>query len=215
MNGLPLNHIALGRMIGDIVDDLGGPRFIWQLGVLALLLGVAWLAARPIARRLHARHAGDSFALRFAWASLERAVFPLLGWLLVLAARYALTGVMPISVFRLAVVPLFGLAMLYFVFYVLRRVLSANGDLHGMLVLVERVLTTLMWIGMVLYVVGVLSDVVSYLEGIQFSVGGKQKVNLAAMLMAVVWILLTVLVLCGSARGSTAASPVPPRSTPT
>lgn len=194
MNGLPLNHIALGRMIGDIVDDLGGPHFIWQLGVLALLLGVAWLAARPIARRLHARHVNDSFALRFAWASLERAVFPLLGWLLVLAARYALASAMPISVFRLAAVPLFGLAMLYFVFYVLRRVLSANGDLRGMLVLVERVLTTLMWIGTALYVLGVLSDVVDYLEGIQFAVGGKQKVNLAAMLMAVVWILLTVLV---------------------
>lgn len=194
MNGLPLNHIALGRMIGDIVNDLGGPRFIWQLGVLVLLLGVAWLAARPIVRRLHARHVNDSFALRFAWASLERAVFPLLGWVLVLAARYALATIMPVSVYRLAAVPLFGLAMLYLVFYVLRRVLSANGDLHGMLMLVERVLTTLMWIGMVLYVLGVLDDAVSYLESIQFSVGGKQKVNLAAMLMAVVWILLTVLV---------------------
>ncbi|WP_426394554.1 mechanosensitive ion channel family protein [Ralstonia sp. R-29] len=196
MDGLPLNlnHIALGHMIGDIVADLGGPRFIWQLGVLVLLLGVAWLLAGPIARRLHARHVNDTFALRFAWSSLERAMFPLIGWLLVLGARYALVGTMPISVFRLAAVPLFGLAMLYLAFYVLRRVLSANGELHGMLVLVERVLTTLMWIGMVLYVLGVLGDVVDYLDGIRFAVGGKQKISLAAMLMGVVWILLTVLV---------------------
>ncbi len=191
---LNLNHVSLGHMIGDIVSDLGGPRFIWQLGVLVLLLGAAWVLARPIARRLHARHVNDTFALRFAWSSLERAMFPLIGWLLVLGARYALVGTMPISVFRLAAVPLFGLAMLYLVFYVLRRVLSANGELHGMLVLVERVLTTLMWVGMVLYVVGVLGDVVDYLDGIRFAVGGKQKVSLAAMLMGVVWILLTVLV---------------------
>jgi len=196
MNGLPLNlsHIALGHMIDDIVSDLGGPRFIWQLGVLVLVLAAAWLVARPISRRLHTRHMNDTFALRFAWSSLERAMFPLIGWLLVLGARYALIGTMPISVFRLAAVPLFGLAILYLGFYVLRRVLSTNGELHGMLVLAERVLTTLMWIGMVLYVLGVLGDVVDYLDGVRFALGGKQKVSLAAMLMGVVWILVTVLV---------------------
>ncbi|WP_413707884.1 mechanosensitive ion channel family protein [Ralstonia sp. Ralssp110] len=196
MNGLPLNlnHIALGHMIDDIVSDLGGPRFIWQLGVLVLVLVAAWLVARPISRRLHTAHVNDTFALRFAWSSLERAVFPLIGWLLVVGARYALIGTMPISVFRLAAVPLFGLAILYLGFYVLRRVLSGNGELHGMLVVAERVLTTLMWMGMVLYVLGVLGDVVDYLDGIRFALGGKQKVSLAAMLMGVVWILVTVLV---------------------
>ncbi|CAJ0694794.1 mechanosensitive ion channel family protein [Ralstonia holmesii] len=196
MNGLPLNlnHFALGHMIDDIVSDLGGPRFIWQLGVLVLVLVAAWLIARPIARRLHTAHVNDTFALRFAWSSLERAMFPLIGWLLVVGARYALIGTMPISVFRLAAVPLFGLTILYLGFYVLRRVLSANGELHGMLVVAERVLTTLMWIGMVLYVLGVLGDVVDYLDGIRFALGGKQKVSLAAMLMGVVWILVTVLV---------------------
>ncbi|CAJ0797181.1 hypothetical protein LMG19083_02975 [Ralstonia psammae] len=196
MNGLPLNlnHIALGHMIDDIVSDLGGPRFIWQLGVLVLLLVAAWLIARPISRRLHTAHVNDTFALRFAWSSLERTMFPLIGWLLVVGARYALVGTMPISVFRLAAVPLFGLAILYLGFYVLRRVLSANGELHGMLVVAERVLTTLMWIGMVLYVLGVLGDVVDYLDSIRFALGGKQKVSLAAMLMGVVWILVTVLV---------------------
>jgi len=196
MNGLPLNlnHIALGHMIDDIVSDLGGPRFIWQLGVLVLVLVAAWLVARPISRRLHTAHVNDTFALRFAWSSLERAVFPLIGWLLVVGARYALIGTMPISVFRLAAVPLFGLAILYLGFYVLRRVLSGNGELHGMLVVAERVLTTLMWVGMVLYVLGVLGDVVDYLDGIRFALGGKQKVSLAAMLMGVVWILVTVLV---------------------
>ena len=196
MNGLPLNlnHIALGHMIYDIVFDLGGPRFIWQLGVLLLVLAAAWLIARPISRRLHTAHVNDTLALRFAWSSLERAMFPLIGWLLVVGARYALIGTMPISVFRLAAVPLFGLAILYLGFYVLRRVLSANGELHGMLVVAERVLTTLMWMGMVLYVLGVLGDVVDYLDGIRFALGGKQKVSLAAMLMGVVWILVTVLV---------------------
>ncbi len=45
-----------------------------------------------------------------------------------------------ISVLRLALVPLFGITSLYVGFYILRRVLSGNGQLHGMLVLVEKVL---------------------------------------------------------------------------
>ena len=68
MNGLPLNlnHIALGHMIDDIVRDLGGPRFIWQLGVLILVLGAAWLLAR-LARHLPLAPAAALRLTRFCW----------------------------------------------------------------------------------------------------------------------------------------------------
>jgi small-conductance mechanosensitive channel len=120
-------------------------------------------------------------------------MFPLIGWLLVLAARFALAPFLSISVLRLALVPLFGITSLYVGFYILRRVLSGNGQLHGMLVLVEKVLTTVVWLGMALYVLGVLSDVMAWMHAVRFSIGGKHDVSLASTLMAVVWILLTVL----------------------
>ena len=101
---------------------------------------------------------------------------------------------MSVSVLRLALVPLFGITFLYIAFYILRRVLSGEGQLHGLLMLVEKVLTTLVWASMLLYVLGVLWDVVGWMETVRFSVGGKQQVNLADTLMAVVWILLTVLI---------------------
>ena len=41
---------------------------------------------------------------------------------------------------------------------------------------------------------GLLSDVVNWMESVRFSLGGKQKINLADTLVAAVWILLTVLV---------------------
>lgn len=196
MNGLSLNlnHIALGHMIDDIIRDLGGPRFIWQLGVPMLMPGAAWLLARSISRRLHSAHVNGTFALRFAWFNLERTMFPLIDWLLVVGAHYALVGTMPINVFQLATVPLFGLMILYLGFYVLRRVLSANDELHGMLVLAECVLTTLIWVGIVLYVLGVFGDVVDCLDDTHLALGDKQRVSLATMLMGMVWILVTVLV---------------------
>lgn len=143
--------------------------------------------------RLEARYESSSFSLRLAAVSLERAMFPLIGWLLVLTARFALAPFLSISVLRLALVPLFGISSLYVGFYILRRVLSGNGQLHGMLVLVEKVLTTVVWLGMALYVLGVLSDVMAWMHAVRFSIGGKHDVSLASTLMGVVWILLTVL----------------------
>lgn len=188
-----MEHFVFGKMLEDLVRDAGGPGFFWQLGVLAICLLVAWPLARHVAKRLETRYASRSFSLRLAAVSLERAMYPLIGWLLVLMARYALAPFLPISVLRLALVPLFGISSLYMAFYILRRVLSGNGQLHGMLVLVEKVLTTVVWIGMALYVLGVLSDVVAWMHSVRFSIGGKQDVSLASTLMGVVWILLTVL----------------------
>ncbi|MGO4808900.1 mechanosensitive ion channel family protein [Cupriavidus sp. 2MCAB6] len=194
LNELNASHPAFGKMLNDLIRDAGGPGFIWQLVVLAACLALAWPLARLVVKRVEAGYAGSSFALRFAAASLERAMFPLFGWLLVMGARYGLELVMSTSVLRLALVPLFGITFLYFAFYILRRVLSGSGQLHGMLLLVEKVLTTLVWVAMALYVLGLLSDVVNWMESVRFSLGGKQKINLADTLVAAVWILLTVLV---------------------
>lgn len=194
LNELHVEHPAFGKMLDDLIRDAGGPGFIWQLAVLATCLAVAWPLARLVIKRLEARYAGSSFALRFAAASLERAMFPLFGWLLVMGARFGLEPMMSISVLRLALVPLSGITFLYFAFYILRRVMPSNGQLKGMLLLVEKVLTTLVWAAMALYVLGLLWDVMHWMDSIRFSLGGKQKISLADTLVAAVWILVTVLV---------------------
>lgn len=191
---LTRSHSVMGKMLEDLIHDAGGQGFFWQIGILAGCLLVAWPLARLVVKRLEARHETSSFALRLAAVSLERAMFPLFAWLLVLVARFALAPFASISVLRLALVPLFGITSLYIAFYVLRRVLSASGQLHGMLVLVEKVLTTLVWVGMALYVVGLLPDVIHWMESVRFPVGGKHPISIADALMGVVWILLTVLV---------------------
>jgi hypothetical protein len=110
------------------------------------VLAICLLIACAVAARGQAAGGSPpvgSFSLRMAAVSLERAVFPLISWLLVLVARFSLESLIPISVLRLALVPLFGITSLYVTFYILRRVISGHGQLHGMLVLVEKVLTTL------------------------------------------------------------------------
>lgn len=193
MDATDATNLIFGQMVRDLLTDFKGPGFIWQLVVLAACLLVAWGLSRPVAGRLRTAFESRGFALRFAMASLQKSIFPLLGGLLVLAARFGLEWVMPVSVLRLALVPLFGIAFLYGVFYVLRRVLSANGKLSHMLGFLEKVVTTLVWVGMILYVFGVLNEVVAWMQAVQFSIGAS-KVNLASMLAGFVWILVTVLV---------------------
>ena len=77
-----------GKMLDDLVRDAGGPGFFWQLLVLAGCLAMAWPLGRYVVRRLEARYASSSFSLRFAAASLERAMFPLAGWVLVMIAGF-------------------------------------------------------------------------------------------------------------------------------
>jgi small-conductance mechanosensitive channel len=193
MDTADATQVMFGQLVQDLLTEFRGPGFTWQIVALAGCLIVAWLVARPVAARL--KHAFESrgYALRFAMLSLQKSIFPLLGGALVLVARYALEWVMPVSVLRLVLVPLFGIAFLYGVFYVLRRVLAANGKLSPLLGFLEKVVTSLVWIGMILYVFGMLNEVVDWLQLVQFPIG-TSKVSLASMLAGFVWILVTVLV---------------------
>lgn len=194
MNAGSASDAIFGDMLRDLLTDFRGDGFVWQIAVLAGCLLVAWGVSRILKQRLHDAFEDRAFALRFAAASLEKAVFPLLGGLLVMAARFGLAWAMPVSVLRLAMVPLLGIAFLYGVFYVLRRVLSSNGKLERLLGILELVVTTLVWIGMLLYVLGMLNEVVAWLEATRFSVGSSGKVSLASIIAGFVWILVTVLV---------------------
>ncbi len=115
------------HMFGDLARDFGQPVMLWQVGVLLAALGIAWLLARAVRRTLDARRETRYQTLRFGAESLNRAWFPLLGALLVWLAR-AITGqFMHTALLNLALVPLFGIALIYIVFFFARRVFSRGG----------------------------------------------------------------------------------------
>lgn len=190
-----MNVQLLGVMISDVIDDFSRPASAWQLATLIACLVIAWGLSKFFIHRLSQRQDDSSLASRYARTSLRRAFFPLLGWLLVLFAKWVLTGYQSTKVLQLALVPLFGLTVLYVTFFMARRVLGVGSKAVSAVKFVEKILATLVWVGMLLYVLGMFEDFVTWLDSnILFTINKKNKVSLLMIVSAAAWIVCTMVV---------------------
>ena len=160
---------------------------LWQLGAVLIAFAIAWMvnrAARP--ERIEA-----SGVWKFGVGGLKRILAPVVALVLVMIARALLQRYTRVSVDVLnLLVPLLGsLALVRVFFYVLRSVFAPG----GVLATFERALGAVVWAGFALYIVGVLPDVIGFLEDTGFTIG-KEKVSLWLMLQALFWTAVTLLV---------------------
>ncbi|MEX3956902.1 mechanosensitive ion channel family protein [Trinickia sp. EG282A] len=186
------NHI-LSHMLAGIVRDFGEPVMVWQGGTLLGLLLAAWLLARFLRRKLEVHRRARHEALRFGAESLDKALFPLLGSVLVWFAQAILADYMSTSLLELALVPLFGIALIYIAFYVARRVFSHGKQAHAWLFIVEKLVTVLVWVGMVLTVLGIQDQVLRWMASVRFRVG-NERMTLLSLTSGVLWVCVTMVV---------------------
>jgi small-conductance mechanosensitive channel len=186
------NHV-LSHMLAGIVRDFGEPVMVWQGGTLIGLLVLAWVLARLARRKLDRHRRARHEALRFGAESLDKALFPLLGSLLVWLAKTVLGEYMSTSLLELALVPLFGIGLLYIVFYLARRVFSGAGRTHTWLFIVEKIVTVLVWVGMVLTVLGIQDQVLRWMESVKFRVA-NERMTLLSLTTGVLWVCVTMVV---------------------
>ncbi len=165
--------------------DVQQPDILWQASVLLLCLVLAWFANRMVRER--APVAGRVWQI--GQGGLRRITFPLAALLLVLVARPLVEHWIHAQLLTLAIPLLGSLAIIRTVFYVLRHTFSQSGWLGPF----ERSFSLLVWGVVALHILGVLPDVVAFLESIGFSVG-KQKLNLWLLLQGAATVLTTVLV---------------------
>jgi small-conductance mechanosensitive channel len=181
------------HMFGDLARDFGQPVMLWQVGILLATLGMAWLLARAVRRTLDARRETRYQTLRFGAESLNRAWFPLLGALLVWLAR-AITGqFMHTALLNLALVPLFGIALIYIVFFFARRVFSRDGAVHPWLFLVEKIVSLVVWVAMVLTVMGIQDDVIAWMGSVHFRIANA-RLTLLSLTTGLLWVAITMIV---------------------
>ncbi|GAB3627798.1 mechanosensitive ion channel protein MscS [Pandoraea terrae] len=185
------NNQAFAHMVRDLVRDFGAPQIIWQFVALAAALLVAFGASRWVLGRLKTRFADISPARRAGASSLRRAIFPFLGWVVVAITRVSLDGTLHTSLLRLAEVPLFGIALIYLVFYLARRLFANSPQANGLLQLIERVFMVVAWLGMIAYVLGVQDDIFRWMSSVHFTVG-KSQLSLYTMLTGALWVCVTV-----------------------
>ncbi|RKP43622.1 mechanosensitive ion channel family protein [Trinickia fusca] len=186
------NHI-LSHMLEGIVRDYGQPVMIWQGGTLLGTLLVAWLLARLLRRKLERRGRERRGGQRFGAESLHKALFPLLGAVFVWLEQTILDDYMSTSLLELAFVPLFGIALIYSLFFVARRVFGSDGQAHTWLFLAEKIVTVLVWTGMGLTVLGIQDQVLRWMGTVHFRIANAHM-TLLSLSTGLLWVCATMIV---------------------
>ena len=158
----------MGGTLGDLelrglADSLLRPSAATELALVAGCVGAAWLAVR-LMKGTRVRAASVLFGRQV----VDGVLFPVLALALVLAARALLPALgVPPAVFRLAVPVLISLVAIRLTV----RVLGAAFPQSGAIRAIERTVSWIAWIGVVLWVTGVLPLLLEEAEQIRWSFG--------------------------------------------
>ncbi|HEY1392339.1 MAG TPA: mechanosensitive ion channel domain-containing protein [Methylibium sp.] len=160
-----MTHHPINREeLRSLVESLLKPTAFTELLVLAVCLALAWTVARLL-RGTQARPRSIWFGYRI----FDGVLFPVLSLVFAFVARDLLSGMVPIAVFRLALPILMSLLVIrLFV-----RVMTAAFPNAQVMRVVERSVSWVVWIGVVLWFTGVLPTVLEELDGITWKMGAS------------------------------------------
>ncbi|HET8871748.1 MAG TPA: mechanosensitive ion channel domain-containing protein [Aquabacterium sp.] len=136
-----------------------------EAALLAVCLGLAWLTVRL----WRGRHPTDG-SVWFGAHIVDGVLFPVLALLLALGFRRWLIGELPMAVFRVAIPVLLSLAVIRLTVKVLKAAFPASRTV----LVVERTVSWMVWLGTVLWVTGALPMLMDELDAITFKVGATR-----------------------------------------
>jgi small-conductance mechanosensitive channel len=148
--------------LDELYVELFRPGVVAELGILAGCLVVAWIVVRLIRGRDR-----PVASVWFGNRIFDGVLFPLLALALAYAARVALAGAIKPAVFKVAIPVLMSLALIRLSVRVLSRVFPGVGWVR----IVERSISWLAWIAVVLWITGVSPVVLDAMDGVRWKVG--------------------------------------------
>lgn len=178
----------LRSLLAHFVEAQDRSADLWQAGMIVASLLVAWVSSRVIYRRISRSLPHSGTGAKFGFGGAHRLLFPLIALMGLVAGRFAATQLdMPVMLLNLAVPLLSSLAIIRAIVYLLRTAF----DEAPWLVMSERALAWVVWIGVALHISGVLQVITTALDGVQFEVSGK-RISLLAILQAPVVVAVAV-----------------------
>jgi small-conductance mechanosensitive channel len=169
-----LSPVMPSEDIGDWFSQLVTPKSLIELAVLLLCAGVAWGLTWLTRRSL--THVADKSIL-FGKRLVDGVLFPLLLLCLAYVARVVLLRSMPVHVLHVAVPVLLSLVIIRVGVKVLQAAFKESATVRFL----ERTISWVVWLALVLWISGLLSLVLQEMEQIVWKVGGG-AVSLRAML---------------------------------
>jgi small-conductance mechanosensitive channel len=174
----PLREFA--RSIGG---DITAAQWLWQLGIAAGALVLAWAVASRLRTRVE-----SSSRWKLGERDVARVVFPLLAGALMAVGKYFLARQhAPVALLQIFLGLTFAWLVIRAASYVLGHVLPAGSFLRASV----RTIGWIAWIGVALHLTGFLPDVIDALEELGFSIG-KQRITLLLVIEAIAALALTL-----------------------
>jgi small-conductance mechanosensitive channel len=161
MTTAPLTAEELGRL----VDSLFQRSSLIELAVVAGCLLLAWLLVRFLRSPDTPRH-----SVWFGTHIVDGVFFPVLALVFAVAARWALKDVLPLVVLRVVVPVLMSLLVIRLTVRVLHNAFPTSRLMR----VVERSVSWLAWIAVVLWILGILPLVLDELDAIRWRIGATQ-----------------------------------------
>lgn len=182
-------RLSPGDVLDNVMSALGESGVIAELCVIAVCLALALLTGRYVRGRRLAEAQASGRVAELGRGSVRRLTFPLTGILLLLAGRgIAHLAGYPTKLFAVAIALLTAMALIRMAVFALRTVFAPSGWLASF----ERAFAAIVWALFALHVLGILPDLIEWMESIEFSVG-KQKLSVWLVLQGAVTVLFTVL----------------------
>jgi small-conductance mechanosensitive channel len=150
----------------DWVAALMHPAALTELAVLGACGGMAWLLVSLLSRALGTR---DTSSIMFGRSMVDGVLFPLLLLCLAYLAQALLVRWVALAVFKIAIPVLISLLVIRFGVKVLQAAFSTTPLVR----LLERTISWLAWLAMVLWVSGLLPVMLEELDQISWKVGGS------------------------------------------
>ncbi len=151
--------------LSDLLAHLARPAALTELAVLAGCLVASWVIVRLLRGRVAA--AGSIW---FGERIVDGVLFPVLALALAFGARALLMATLPIAVFKLAIPILLSLVVIRLAVRVL-RVTFPNAHVVRV---IERTVSWIAWLAVVLWITGVLPLLLEAMEEVRWKVGSTQ-----------------------------------------
>jgi len=150
-----------------------------QIIVILGSLAIAWLTSRSLLLQASRRHIEDKGGIRkFTLRSIERIIFPISAILVILLGSSVFRTLgLPVKLFQLAMPLLLSLAGIRLLVYILRKGFAPTPMLKAW----ENMISTVVWIIVALYLLGVMPAVLTTLNSVGFSLGKSRVTALSVI----------------------------------
>ena len=171
----------------ELVNDVGATAVYWELAVLAVSLGLAWLLNALIHQRAAVR-ATDAWKVGIG--GIKRVLFPLSALVFVYSGKLLLRHwEHHTSLLTLATLLLMAMAVIRLSVYALRYIFAPSAFLKT----TETTINGMIWLVVALHFSGLLPELLQSLEEISFS-AGKSRISLLLIMQSVVTVVVAVVI---------------------